>query len=190
MNLAPVPVIGKPPRVSLEPLAFRVPEDCFYVRCGSLANYAWLRQFVTGWGGTLQEIVSLPTLDHPVRERIERQLAVSLQRSQELELDGVISDMAVIGHDFFFRDGAALGVVFQARNGRRVTSILQEQRRVTLQQNPAVADTTLNIEGFAVSLIESPDHSVRSFYVHDGQFHLVTNCERIAQIPQSPRGSR
>ena len=181
MNLAPVQVIAKIPRVSLEPLVFRVPADCFYFRCGSLDNYAWLRQFVSGWGGNLQEIVSLPTLDHPVRQRIERQLAVGLQRSQDLGLDRAISDMAVIGYDFFFRDGAALGVLFEARNGRSVASILQQQRRATLEANPDAAETTIIVHGFSVSRIETPDHSVRSFYVQDSEFHLVTNCEQIVR---------
>src|SRR5690606_18376247 len=39
----------------------------------------------------------------------------------------------------------------------------------------------LTIAGRAVSKITSPDGAIRSYYVADGDFHLVTTSQRIAE---------
>ena len=84
MNL---PAVQLPESVSdwpMEKLASHVPQDCFYARCRRVSNLAWMRGFLTAWGGNLHDIVSRPVLDYAVRARLEEQLALSLERSQAL----------------------------------------------------------------------------------------------------------
>ncbi len=49
IGLRAVEFAGVASRGRMEPLAYRVPQSCFYLRCGSLHNYAWLRDFLEGW---------------------------------------------------------------------------------------------------------------------------------------------
>ncbi len=167
--------------VSLEPLVNYVPQDCFYLRCGSVADLLWLREFLTGWGGSLHEIVSLPTLQRSIRPKLEQQLALGADRSQSLGLDQTISDMALIGCDFFFQEGAAVGVLLEAKDARKLQAIIQQQRDELQRSNPAVQQKAVKVGQHAVSLLGTHDHTVRSFYVSRGRYHLVTNSSYILQ---------
>lgn len=165
--------------VPIEPIALHVPQDCFYLRCRSLENYTWLRRFVRGWGGSLNEIVSVPTLRQPVRERVESQLAISLEESQTLGMEQAIDDMALIGCDFFFDDGAAVGVLLQAADQNKLSDILEQQRRSALGEVSGAQVETERIDGHNVSFLHTADHRLRSFYAREGKFHLITNCRQI-----------
>ncbi len=180
-----------PTGVRVESLARHVPAECFYVRCRSLQNYLWLRGFVTQWGGSLHEIVSTLSLDYQVRGTLERQLAVRPALARELGLDDVISDMALIGCDMFFRDGAALGVVFQAKDHRKLMAILGRQRQLVLAEVPGAETQTVAVGSRQVSLLSTPDNEVRSFYAIDGDCHLITNSRYIVgRFFEAARGNR
>ncbi|MHB8952991.1 MAG: hypothetical protein ACYC4U_08405 [Pirellulaceae bacterium] len=179
MNLPEVQIPPSARKTPIEKLAFQVPQDCFYVRCQRTGHLAWLRGFITAWGGNLQDIISLPVLDYGVRVRLEEQLALGLQRSQELGIDETIDDMALVGADFFFQEGAAVGVVFQAQVAPRLHSILQQQRKDVKLRHASAQETTLNIDGHKVEALTTADNSVRSFYTVKGDFHFVTNSLRL-----------
>ena len=180
VNVRPVRLPTMPANVPVESIALRVPQECFYVRCQRLANYIWLRRFVMHWGGSLHEIVSTSALDYQIRQTMERQLALSPKASQELLIDETLADMALIGCDLFFRDGAAVGVLFEAKDGDRLNSIIQQQRASVKRVNPSAEQKTVYIENRAVSLLSTSDNVVRSFHVVDGNYHLVTNSHYIA----------
>ena len=80
-----------------EPLAMRVPEECFYLRCFRVQNYHWIRNLVQGWGGSLDGIVATPAVDYRIREKIERQLALSTTELLKAAVDDQITDCALIG---------------------------------------------------------------------------------------------
>ena len=61
---------GLETKVKIESIASMVPNDCFYVRCKSIQNYSWLRQLLINRGGSLDEIVTSPSIDSDVRGRI------------------------------------------------------------------------------------------------------------------------
>ena len=175
VNLPAVQIPMSAHKTQIEKLAFQVPQDCFYARCQRAGHLAWLRGFTTAWGGNLQDIISLPVLDYAVRTRLEEQLALGLQRSQELGIDETIDDMALVGADFFFQEGAAVGVVFQAQDAPRLRSILQQQRKDVKLSHASAQVTTSNISGHKVEALTTADNSVRSFYTVKGDFHFVTN---------------
>ena len=188
INVPPVRIPTIIADVPIERLAYQVPDDCFYVRCESVSNFAWLRQLVTGWGGSLNDIVSLPMLDHTIRSHVEGQLALSLQHAQDAGIDRVVSDFALIGTDFFFRDGAAVGVVFQASDSRGLRAILEKQRDDASRDHPAARHDVVNVDGRAVDSLTNSDHRLRSFYVVRDGFHLVTNSQYILRRFLSLKG--
>ena len=45
--------------VAVEPIAKRVPPECFYVHFGSFANFLWLQDTLAQWGGDCQNLIAL-----------------------------------------------------------------------------------------------------------------------------------
>ena len=56
-----------------------------------------------------------------------------------------------------------------------------QQRQAALQSAKQGKQEKLKIEGRSVSFFSTPDNSVRSFYVVDGDFHLVTTSRTIVE---------
>lgn len=163
-----------------ESLAMRVPEECFYLRCFRVQNYHWIRNLVQGWGGSLDGIVATPAVDYRIREKIERQLALSTTELLQAAVDDQINDCALIGLDPFFGDGAALGVLFEEKTGGRLAEIISNER-MRVKDAEDGHETVVNIQGHSIQKLYTDHHQVRSFYVHDGKYHLVTNSEILAR---------
>ena len=172
----------------IEPIASMVPNDCFYVRCGSINNYLWLRQFLIGWGGSLDEIVTHPTLNTDVRSRLEDQLGIDSQAS--LDAEPLVSDMAVIGSDVFFSEGAGIGILLEAKPGeeRKLEAILQHQRLAKAKLLGAMQHSE-TLANHQVSYFHTADNRMRSFLVRHGRFLLVTNSQALLTSILSPQAA-
>jgi hypothetical protein len=48
---------------AIEPIAMRVPEECFYIRFGSFDNYLWLSRLMREYGGDIGRMVTLRGYD-------------------------------------------------------------------------------------------------------------------------------
>ncbi len=190
----PVNVIGQrlpasaPLSNDIEPIASLVPNDCFYLRCGSINNYMWLRRFLIGWGGSLDEIVTNTILDTDVRSRIEDQLGINSKAL--LDADSSVNDLAIIGSDVFFDEGAGLGVLIEAKQGEeaKLEAIIYQQRAEKGKLLGAMqhADT---IENHRASLFRTPDNRMRSFYARRGRYLLVTNSQAILTSVLRPQAA-
>ena len=170
-----------PSHIEVEAIAKVVPEECFYVRCRSLQNYLWLRELLLNWGGNMSQVVSVQTLEKYTRERIERQLGIHPSLALELGLDEQIQDMALIGCDTFFEDGAALGVVLEASDVKAAARIVARMRGATVEGVPDVSDESRVIGARNVHCLTTPNNLIRSFLVVDGNYILVANCEYIVR---------
>ncbi len=179
MQAVPVPYIA-PGSVEIEQMATYIPREYFYLRCESLQNYLWMRNLVMGWGGSLDQMVATPVVEHRVRERIERQLCLDPSLAMELDLDAALEDFAIVGGDMYFDDGAAVGVLMLAKKPARIAAILSEMRRAVATTGGARHSTT-TINGRTISLYETTDNSVRSFHAVSGDCHLVTNSSILVQ---------
>ncbi|HEY2826871.1 MAG TPA: hypothetical protein VGJ04_04665 [Pirellulales bacterium] len=167
--------------VSIEPIANRVPVECFYIRYGSFANYQWFRNTLDRWSGDLQNLINRRGLDFGLTPRIERQLSLKESLLAPILGPAVIADVAMTGTDMFFREGASIGFLFQARNSFALNSDFTQQRSATLQREPGCTDQQVDIAGHKVSFLATPDNRVRSFYAIDGDFHFVTNSRWLVQ---------
>ena len=174
------PIAGKVP---IEPIAGHVPEDCFYIRFGRFANYLWLSHLVSEHGGDLSQMIRLRAQDLGLNERIQRQLALKESVLAEIFGDQVIADVAMIGRDFFIREGAAVGILFQARSNVLLKNNLDGKRAQALatEKSNGATLTTVPIAGHDVSLLSTSDNRLRSFYAIDGDYHLITNSEEVAR---------
>lgn len=174
-----LPVPGD--KTDIEPMAMHVPEESLYVRFGNFPNYLWLRQFLSTWGGDVQNMVQVRGLDYGVLERREKQIALRESALAEVLGPTVIADVAFVGFDTFMREGPAFGILFQARNNLALRSDFMSQRQAVLNNNPAARQETVKIAGREVLFLHTPDNTVRSFYAVDGNFHLVSTSRELVR---------
>ncbi|MEQ8836297.1 MAG: hypothetical protein RID07_05775, partial [Lacipirellulaceae bacterium] len=175
-----------PGEVTVEEMAKHVPAECFYIRFGTFKNYLWFRDLNRKWEGDLKNMILRRGINRAASKRLEQQL--SLRESALAKIIGphVINDVAIIGFDPYTNDGAAVGIVFQAKNNFLLSRDLTAQRREALQkflegENKAEESEIELAEGKNASLISTPAGEVRSYYLQSGEFHLVTNSRSLAE---------
>lgn len=177
-----VPSMASKGLVPVEAIATMVPEDCFYVRCKTVQNYSWLRTLLTNWGGSLDEVITSPTLESDIRGRLENQLGIDCQRCLDEGLDVHLADMAIIGSDMYFAEGAGIGVLLEAKPGHEheIERIIEVQREIAGKSMQALFRSE-KINAKVVSTYVSKDNRMRSFYRKQGRFVLVTNSRAMAE---------
>lgn len=171
------------PQVAVEPIAWHVPEECFYIRFGSFTNYLWFDHLKDDYGGDIGRMVTLRGHNARVDEKVQRQLALKQTALAEVMGPQVISDVALIGRDLYMREGPALGMLFEASNTELLKANLAGDRQEALRSAEADGATleTVSIAGHDVSFLSTPDHRLRSFHAIDGNYHLVTTSRAIVQ---------
>ena len=167
--------------VAIESIAAHVPAECFYARFGTFTNYLWFRDFKTKWEGDLQNMLRRRGINRAAAQRSKEQM--SLQENVLAKIFGpqVIADAAIIGLDPYTAQGAGVGIVFQAKNSDVLLQDLTRQRREALTNFPDAAESSIKIADRDVSLIATPDGRVRSYYVQDEDFHLVSTSAALVE---------
>jgi len=170
-----------PANVPVEPLATRVPAECLYVRFGSFTNFLWFQDLLDRWGGDLRNLVDLRGLDYGMSRRLQQQLVLKQTALGRLFGEAAVADAAFVGLDSFLAEGAAMGILFQARTGLLANDI-SSQRHEALKNVPGVTEKTITLAGRPASFLSTPDGTVHSYYVSDGDFHFVTTSEALARL--------
>ncbi len=177
---AELPVVAND--VDIEPMAMRVPEECFYVRFGLYSNFLWLNALMQDYGGNIGNMLAERGYETQVNQRVQDQLALKQGVLAELLGPQTIADFALIGLDTFTREGAALGVVFEARGSLLGGDLVRQRQEALLrQQDNGATLTTVRIAEREVSFLSTPDNQLRSYYLVDGNYHLVTNSHVIVE---------
>jgi len=191
----PVPAFSEA-KVQVEPMALRVPASCFYLRSGSFEAFIQLLDLLDEHGTAARSLLSERGTDQALKARIEHQLALRTSTLSRLFGGTAVKEMAFLGRDTFFYEGSAVGVLMQARNQDLLRGHIEGLRKEALAQDVSIRETRISLGGRDVSLLESLGNGVRSFYVQDGEFHLVTNSRWIAEAflatqahPESALGS-
>jgi hypothetical protein len=167
--------------VEVEPMALHVPVECFYLRFGNFTNYLWFRDLNKKWQGDLGNMLLRRGIDRASTKRLEQQLSLRENALAKILGPQVIADVAIIGLDPYMPQGAAVGILFQAKANPLLANDLITQRKQALKNYPDAAETTVKIADRDVSLVATPGGEVRSYYVQDGDFHLVATSERLVQ---------
>ena len=181
VSMAPLELPDAPADLQVEPIAMHVPAECLYLRFGSFNNYQWFRTRMDEWGGDLRTLISARGLNFNINAKQEQQLSLHETALSALLGPTVISDVALIADDPFFREGAAMGMLFQARNSLALSSDFTRQRLAAQAADKEVTEKQVKIAGHNVSLLSTPDNRVRSFYAIDGDYHLVTTSRAMVE---------
>ncbi len=171
-----VPVAGAAApasEVEVEPIATHVPDECFYVRFGTFRHYLWFRDFLGRWKGDLGNMLVLRSIRRSTTDQISGTLGLTESKLSAILGPQVIDDVAIIGMDPYFRDGASVGVLFEAKNSFLLSTSLSQQQSATARQVPGAKLEKLEIDGHKVNYLSSPDGRLRSYYTSDGQYHLI-----------------
>jgi hypothetical protein len=172
-----------PTGVEVEPIASRIPEDCFYLRFGSIANFLWFHHLAEEHGGAIGRLIALRGHEVRLRERIEQRLGVRYSVMLDLLGPAVIDDLAVFGSDPYLQEGAALAVVIKAKNAFLVSAGLSGERNNALarEKENGAAGETLQIAGRRVSLVSTPDHRLRSFFAQEGEYFVISSSQALVE---------
>ncbi len=166
----------------IEAIAGHVPAHCLYIRYGNYENYLWQDKLSREFGGDLVRMITLRGYSPQHNKRIQEQLALEQSALSDLLGGQVIADVALIGGDLFIEDGAAIGMLFQAKNVLLGRDLASQQRRAHQKEkeNGATLEK-IKIAGREVSFLSTPNNRLRSFYAVDGRFHLVTNSRWLVE---------
>jgi hypothetical protein len=171
--------------VPVEAIAAHVPPEYFYIRYGTFLNYLWLSDLMNDYGGDLGSMVTMRGYAAPVNKRVQDQLGLQQNELAKILGPSIISDVAMIGQDLYLVDGAAIGILFETKPDAADLlddDILKQRRRALERERPRGAkEEKIKIRGRDVSLVSCPDNRVRSFYVRDGRYHLVTTSRTMAE---------
>ncbi len=187
--IPPPPVWGEtlvpPPALDLavESIAGHVPPECFYLRFGKFSNSLWFQQLTKGQGDGLAHMIMKRGLDYQANQRLEKMLNTKSSVLAKLFGDQLISDMAIIGTDLFVQDGPAMGFLFEANNPDILRTALNSDRTATANRLAAEGARleTLTIDDQEVSLLSTPDNSVRSFLVMHDKYVFVTTSQYLVR---------
>jgi hypothetical protein len=165
--------------IPVEPLATRVPPECFYIRYGSFENYLWFRDLSAEYGGDISRMLTLRGFANDSAARVERQLSMKTTQLSRMLGPTVIQDQALVGRDLFLGDGASMGVLIQAKNIFLLRTSLNNDRSTAANENESLTLAQLKIDGHPVSLLSSVDNRVRSYMAVDGDYVMVANSETM-----------
>lgn len=185
-QLPPPPITEN---VSLEPIASRVPADCFYLRFGSFTNYLWFRDLSNEYGGDITRMVTLRGFDYGATRRTEARLVLKATELSRVMGPTVVEDMAFVGSDMFLTEGPSLGVLMKARNPFLLGASLRNDRDRAARTTPGATLRDVTIDGRTVSFLSTPDNRIRSFMVNDGDYFFVSTSETLVrQFLETGRG--
>jgi hypothetical protein len=119
--------------VEVEPIALHVPVECFYLRFGNFTNYLWFRDLNKKWQGDLGNMLLRRGIDRASTQRVEQQLSLRENALAKILGPQVIADVAMIGLDPYLPQGAAVGILFQAKANPLLANDLMTQRRQALK---------------------------------------------------------
>ncbi len=179
----PLELPAQDPVPAMEPIALHVPEECYYIRFGSFENYLWLDHLKDDYGGDIGRMTTLRGHNARLEDKFQKQLALKQSETSELLGPNFISDVALLGTDLYLKEGAAMGVLFEAKNSFALTASFTSDRSATLKEfkNQGATLETVKVGDKSVSFLSTPDNLVRSFYVVDGQYHLVTSSRTLVE---------
>ena len=128
-------------------------------------------------------MITLRGHDALISTKMQLQLGLRETALSKLLGGQVISDMAVVGKDLYMREGAAIGVLFEAKNALLPNELIKQRNAAMKELNdPAAKTESITVAGKSVSFASTPDNRMRSFFASRDSFHLVTNC--LAMVEQ------
>ena len=129
----------------------------------------------------MANMIAVRGIDYGLNKKVEQQFGLKQTALAKVLGPKVISDVAIVGSDTFLREGAAIGIMFEARSNLLLGNNLQNQRKTAMKRFSDATEETLTIDGHSVSYISTPGGEMRSYYAVDGDYHFVTTSKTLVR---------
>ncbi|MGB7344452.1 MAG: hypothetical protein WBD20_09585 [Pirellulaceae bacterium] len=170
-----------PEGTPIEPIASRVPPECFYLRFGEFANYLWFRDLSDEYGGDLSRMITLRGINDEAAQRVETQLSMKMTQLTRMLGPTVIDDQVLFGRDLFMSDGVSIGVILKAKNAYLLKTSINGDRTQAAAANPAITLADVTIAGKPATLLSTSDNTVRSYMAIDEEYICISNSETLVK---------
>ena len=166
----------------IEPIAHRVPSNCFYVRFGKYTNLLWATRLLEEHGEELSRLITLRGFRGNASAKVQQQLAIQELPFAELIGNQLITDVALVGRDIYLIDGPAFGVILKSDSNLLATGLANIRRdKAKKWKERGATLTNINIGGRKISYLSTPGFELRSFHVYDDGYHFITNSRTMVK---------
>jgi hypothetical protein len=118
-----------------------------------------------------------------IQSKFLDQLTIQSSEWDQLFGGNLIDDVAVIGTDTHFEDGAGVGVLLHSKATKALQNNLMNKRKKFARnekQNGCTIEL-IQVGEDTIEFLSTPDNRYRSFYVVSGDCHLMTTSLTIAK---------
>ncbi len=130
------------------------------------------------WGESFLRMFQISARDHHLSQRYEDQLCIRRNALSKLFADEVIEEFAVTGSDFFIAEGTDLSLIFRLKRPDVFRSVAEGWLTASRKQWPELTVQEFNYRGHQVAARYTPDRTVSSFVVYQGEYAIFSNSHR------------
>jgi hypothetical protein len=158
-----------------DPLAKLIPDDQHVMFFASFGALVALADNATEHGAPILNIAEPRGEDAKTRERYEQQLGLSLDRGARLLGDSVIESVALTGSDPYFRTGADVAILLQAKNAAVLNQLINSQVTLAARKHGNPQTDNGSIGDVKYEGVRTLDRKLSSYRAVLGDTVVVTN---------------
>ncbi len=168
--------------VKIPELAAFAPHDFYYAHIEHPTQAADLIEHLTTTLGPLSRKFLPAAVDFDTNEKLIRQLAIRVIKSNRKYYDHIIEQMAVVGSDPFLMNGSDVTAIYKLKQPSVFKSTVEGYREYYKKEFAATA-SSVTIDGVAGELLSTPDRRVCSYFLilPDGTA-IISNSEAAVKI--------
>lgn len=168
--------------VKIPDLAAYAPVDFYYLHIEHPTQAADLVDHLSTTLGPLSRKFLPAAVDFDTNEKLIRQLAIRVVKSNRKYYDHIIEQMAVVGSDPFLMNGSDVTAIYKLKQPSVFKSTVEGYRDSYKKEFGAVA-TTVTIDGVTGELLSTPDRKVHSYFLilPDGTA-IISNSQAAVKI--------
>lgn len=158
-----------------------VPQDFYYAHFNTLEDFSRLMDFCHAWGGHFLRTYAVSGRDDRLKEKVQKQLLISLSPATRVLLGKAIRDVTITGSDPFFLSGTDVTVLFRMA----AVPLLKAYRAQTVAEanktHPGLVRESFEYRGTTVSSAYLPSGEVRSFFTTVENWAIFSNTRRAME---------
>lgn len=163
---------------ALDPLASLIPDDQHALLFPSFAAVLHLIDAAGEQGTPVLRAAEPRAEDALTRERYQRQLCLPLGEAERLFGSQLVQSVAITGGDPYFRTGADVAVLLEAKNPAILRKTIDARVAIRLQENPHAKPVAGEIHGIAYAGARSPGRDISCY---------VASLDGVVVVANSPR---
>lgn len=162
-------------------IAKLVPENQYMLKLSSMDAANSLMELSTEWGENLLRLFTINARDAHLKAKYEQQLAVSSVGLSELFKNGVVTELAVTGSDFFIAEGTDLTLILKVAKEKEFQTAADAWLAAAQEKNPGLNIREFNYRGHRVAARYRDDRTVSSFVISADGYVVFSNSHVVVR---------